>query len=59
VVDVYADDVWLFAEHCPRPAPDQARLLALRGKAGLHQARLGQWWREGECGFRVHFSDGI
>jgi len=40
VVDVYANDVWLFAEHCPRPAPDQARLLALRGKVEVNGIRL-------------------
>ena len=33
VVDVYADDVWLFAEHCPRPNPDQARIVSLSGAA--------------------------
>lgn len=33
VIDVYADDVWLFAEHCPRPKPDQPRLRAVRGQA--------------------------
>ena len=33
VVDVYADDVWLFAEHCPRPNPDQARIISLGGAA--------------------------
>ena len=40
VVDVYADGVWLFAEHCPRPAPDQARVLALRGKVSVSAIRL-------------------
>lgn len=40
VVDVYADDVWLFAEHCPRPHADQARLMALRGKATVSDVRL-------------------
>lgn len=40
VVDVYADDVWLFAEHCGRPAPHQARLIALRGDAVVSAIRL-------------------
>jgi hypothetical protein len=39
-VDAYADDVWLFAEHCPRPAPDRARLLALRGQVVVSGIRL-------------------
>ena len=40
VVDVYANDVWLFAEHCSRPMADQARLLALRGKVIVSEVRL-------------------
>jgi hypothetical protein len=40
VVDVYANDVWLFAEHCSRPVTDQARLLALRGKVIVSEVRL-------------------
>lgn len=40
VVDVYANDVWLFAEHCARPMADQARLLALRGKVIVSDVRL-------------------
>lgn len=40
VVDVYANDVWLFAEHCPRPKPDQARLMALKGKVTVRDIRL-------------------
>jgi hypothetical protein len=31
----------------------------LTNLSGLHQARLGQCWREGRCGFQVHFSDWI
>lgn len=40
VVEVYADDVWLFAEMCPRPNPDQAAILALRGSAKIKNLRL-------------------
>ena len=40
VIDVYANDVWLFAEHCGRPKPDQARLIALSGKATVNKVRL-------------------
>ena len=28
------------AEHCPRPTPEQARLLALRGQASVSGIRL-------------------
>jgi hypothetical protein len=35
------------------------KLGGLHSATGLHQARLGQCWREGGCGFSVHFSDGI
>ena len=41
VIDVYANDVWLFAEHCgQRQNPDQARLIALGGKANVDKLRL-------------------
>ena len=41
VIDVYGNDVWLFAEHCAqRQNPDQAKLLALSGKAKVTDVRL-------------------
>jgi predicted GH43/DUF377 family glycosyl hydrolase len=40
VVDVYANDVWLFAEQCRRPQPDQAHVLALSGRAVVGDIRL-------------------
>jgi len=41
VLDVYANDIWLFAEHNGhRQNPDQARLLALGGKAKVTAVRL-------------------
>jgi len=41
VIDVYGNDIWLFAEHCgQRQNPDQARLLALSGKAKVDKVRL-------------------
>lgn len=43
VIDVYANDIWLFAEHCPRPTPDQARIVSLAGRVtvtDLHLDRL-------------------
>ena len=41
VVDIYANDIWLFAEHNgQRQNPDQAKLLALGGKSRVTQIRL-------------------
>lgn len=41
VIDVYGNDVWLFAEHCgSRQNPDQAKLLALSGTANVNDVRL-------------------
>ncbi|MBP6965690.1 MAG: hypothetical protein KBC96_14940 [Armatimonadetes bacterium] len=40
VVDVYANDIWMFSEHCGRPDPDQARLIALSGKVTVDKVRL-------------------
>ena len=44
VVDVYANEVWLFAEHCSRPAADQARLAALDGQTVVSNIRLNRLW---------------
>lgn len=40
VTDVYANDIWLFAEHCGRPNPDQPRLITLSGKSTVDKVRL-------------------
>ena len=42
VIDVYANDVWLFAEHRGRPNPDQPRLIALAGKPEVRDVRLNR-----------------
>jgi beta-fructofuranosidase len=50
VVDVYADDLWLFAEHCPRPHADQPRLKAFRGAVTFKDVRLDRL----TTGNRIH-----
>lgn len=43
VVDVYANDIWLFSEFCPRPEADQAHVMSLSGRSvvtDIHLDRL-------------------